>query len=109
MDKVANYRRTLRRLVNEYARYRPSHGRIEAIPVCDAKNDNYLLIHTGWDNIRRIHATILHLRLRNGKVLIEEDGLEHGIAQDLLDAGVAPQDIVYALEEEEMFAVKKAS
>lgn len=109
MDKVANYRRIIRRLVQQYAQYRPSHGQIESIPVCDTKNDNYVLIHTGWDNIRRIHATVFHLRLRDGKILIEEDGLEHGIAQDLLDAGVSPKDIVYTLESEETTAIRKAS
>jgi hypothetical protein len=109
MDKVANYRRIIRRLVNQYAQYRPSHGQIESIPVCDAKTDNYVLIHAGWDNIRRIHATVFHLRLRDGKILIEEDGLEQGIAQDLLDAGVSPKDIVYVLESEETTAIRKAS
>lgn len=109
MDKVTTYRRILRRLVNEYAGYRPSHGQIEPIPVCDPKNDNYLLIHAGWDNIHRIHATVLHLRLRDGKVLIEEDGLEQGIAQDLLDAGISSKDIVYSLENEKAVGLRKAS
>jgi XisI protein len=109
MDKVTSYRRILRRIINDYARYQPSHGQIEPIPVCDSKNDNYLLLHSGWDNIRRIHSTVLHLRLRNGKVLIEEDGLEHGVAQDLLDAGVAPNDLVYSLENDEAMTLKKAS
>ena len=109
MDKVTNYRRILRRLVTEYAQYRPSHGEIEPIGVCDSKSDNYLLIHAGWDNNRRIHVTVFHLRLHNGKILIEEDGLEHGIAQDLLDAAVPPRDIVYALEKKEVTAAIKAS
>jgi hypothetical protein len=109
MDKVTNYRCILRNAVNQYARYQPSHGQIEAIPVCDLKNDNYLLMHTGWDNIRRTHATVLHLRLRDGRVLIEKDGLEHGVTQDLLDAGVAPRDIVYAFETVPQFMLKKAS
>ncbi len=108
MDKVANYRRILRRIVQEYARYKPSHGEIEPIPVCDPKNDNYLLIHAGWDNIRRIHSTVFHLRLRDGRVLIEEDGLEHGITQDLLDAGVSQKDIVYALENNNLPTFRKA-
>jgi hypothetical protein len=109
MDKVTSYRRIIRRLVRDYAQYRPSNGEIEPIQVCDPKTDNYLLIHAGWDNIRRIHATIFHVRLRNGKFLVEEDGLEHGIAQDLLDAGVQPRDIVYALEKEKVTAIRKAS
>jgi hypothetical protein len=55
------------------------------------------------------HATIFHLRLREGKILIEEDGVEHGITQDLLDAGVAPKDIVYSLEIDEAPALRKVS
>lgn len=108
MDKVTSYRRLLRDLVNKYARFRPAHGQIEPIAVCDPKTDNYLLIHAGWDNIRRIHAVVFHLRLRDGKILIEEDGLEYGIAQDLTDAGVSPKDIVYSLEAE-LPVVRKAS
>jgi hypothetical protein len=109
MDKITRYRRIMRRLVNEYAGYRPSHGQIEPIAVCDPKNDNYLLLHVGWDNIRRTHATILHLRLKNGRILIEEDGLEHGIGQELIEAGVAPQDIIYSAEKEDLAVFKKAS
>jgi hypothetical protein len=32
-----------------------------------------------------------------------------GIAQDLLDAGVPPRDIVYALEKEKVTAIRKTS
>ena len=109
MDKVSNYRRILRRLVQEYARYKPSHGKREPLAVCDAKSDNHMLLHVGWDNIRRVHATVFHLRLLEGKVLIEEDGLEHGISQDLLAAGVAAKDIVYSLERSALPALRKAS
>ena len=109
MDKTTNYRRILSRLVNDYASYRPSHGQLEPIAVCDPKNDNYLLLHVGWDNIRRLHATVLHLRLRDGCVLIEEDGLEHGVMQDLLDAGIPPRDIVYSLDKHALTGLKKAS
>jgi hypothetical protein len=38
---------------------------------------------------------IIHLRLRDdGKVLIEYDGIEYGVAQDLIDAGIAREDIM---------------
>jgi hypothetical protein len=100
MDKMTKYRRLITRLVNEYASYVPANGRIEPIPVCDRKNDNYLLLHAGWEGGRRVHWTIFHLRLRDGKIWVEEDGVEHGIDQELLDAGVPPQDIVYPLESE---------
>lgn len=109
MDKVNNYRRILRRLVNDYARFKPSHGQIEPIAICDARNDNYVLVHLGWDGIRRIHSTVFHLRLRDGKVLIEEDGLEQGVANELLKLGVVAADIVYSLEKQPRALLKKAA
>jgi len=99
MDKVTKYRRIIRRLANEYARYIPANGQIEPIPVCDRETDNYALLHAGWEQGQRVHWVIFHLRLRDGQVWIEQDGIEHGIDQELLDAGVPPEDIVYAFEQ----------
>lgn len=38
----------------------------------------------------------MHVRLRNGKIWIEEDGTEDGFASHLLEAGVPKSDIVLA-------------
>ena len=34
-------------------------------------------------------------RLRNGKIYVEKDGIEYGVAEDLIEAGVSREDIVY--------------
>ncbi|MEW5987791.1 MAG: XisI protein [Chloroflexota bacterium] len=94
MDKLNNYRRIVQQIVARHGQYHPSHGRIEAVPICDTGNDNYLLMDIGWDRTGRVHAIAFHVRIREGKIWVEWDGTEEGIAQELLEAGVTREDIV---------------
>ena len=96
MDKLEQYRQIVIRTLSHQAEFSPSHGQIETIPIFDEKTDNYLVLDVGWDQPGRVYAVILHLALRNGKVWIEVDGTEEGIAQELLAAGIPKQDIVLA-------------
>lgn len=70
--------------------------------VVDETNDHYLLLNLGWKERRRIWGTSLHVRIRDGKFWIEEDGLEEGFATDLLEAGVPKEDIVLAFHHPKM-------
>ena len=54
-----------------------------------------MLLRVGFDRVGRAHHILFHLRLKNGQVLVEADGIEYGIAHDLIDAGIAPEDIVF--------------
>ena len=96
MDKVDRYRDVAQKIVAQHAQYKPSHGGIEAVPICDVARDNYLLMDVGWDKTGRVHAIVFHLRLHDGKIWVEWDGTEGGITQELLDAGVSKEDIVLA-------------
>jgi hypothetical protein len=51
-------------------------------------SDSYLLAPEGWDNGRRVHAVITHLEIIDGKIWVQEDWIEHGIAAELEEAGV---------------------
>lgn len=50
----------------------------------------------GWNNKKRVHDVIFHLRIDEGQIWIEWDGIETGIAQDLMEAGIPKEDIVLA-------------
>ncbi len=50
----------------------------------------------GWHQDNRIKRNVIHVRLKNQKIWIEEDWTEDGIATDLLQAGVQREDIVLA-------------
>jgi hypothetical protein len=49
-----------------------------------------------WDVGGRVHYVLAPPRLQAGKVLIERDGIEYGIARDLQGAGIPAADIVTA-------------
>ncbi|HRW09017.1 MAG TPA: XisI protein [Caldilineaceae bacterium] len=93
-NKLDRYRSIIRQILLQHAELVPSHGEIEVRPVFDPANDSYLLVDSGWDRTRRIHAAVIDLRVKDGKVWIEADGTERGIAYELLDAGVPESDIV---------------
>lgn len=94
MDKLTNYRNTIKAVLSRHAEQTPSIGQITTTPVFDDQNDNYMVVDLGWDPTGRVHAVILHLHLLNEKVWVEVDETETGIAQELLDAGIPKQDIV---------------
>lgn len=98
MDKLEEYRQILQQIVEKYAGEPRRPDQVSLVPICDYKNDNYLLMRVGWDKVGRAHHTLFHFRLKDGKVWVEDDGIEHGITHDLLEAGIAPEDIILAFQ-----------
>lgn len=96
--KLAKYRQLLKDMLARYAELlnRSPKADQKSITVFDEDGDHYILHTIGWKDIQRVWNTTLYVRLRNGKFWIEVDGLEEGIATDLLEAGVPKQDIVLA-------------
>ncbi len=95
MDNVVNrYCNAAKRIVLQHAEYAPSRGEIETRPIIDDAQNNYLLVDSGWDRTGRVHAVILDLRIKEGKVWIEVDGTEEGVAYELAKAGIPQEDIV---------------
>jgi len=80
----------------EYAQYKPSYGDIEVQAILDAENDHYQLVNVGWNGNRRIHGCVLHIDIKNGKIWIQHDGTENGIADELTRLGVPKEQIVLA-------------
>ena len=54
MDRTEDYRRIVRKVIEEYAGYKPSHGQIETEAVVDREHDHYGVMHVGWDGARRV-------------------------------------------------------
>jgi hypothetical protein len=96
MDKLAQYRSYIREVLDDYGQYRPSYGEIEVEKISDTRNDHYQLVTIGWNGNERIHGTLLHIDIKGGKIWIQHDGTEEGIANRLVERGVPKTDIVLA-------------
>jgi hypothetical protein len=88
------YRAAIKTVLETYAQLRPSHGDIRLDVIFDETRDRYGLMQVGWDRGRRVHGNLIYITLQNDKIYLEYDGIEHGITTDLIEQGIAEQDIV---------------
>jgi hypothetical protein len=102
MDNLTQYRTIIRELIQRYAQYRSARGEVQIETVFDEANDHYELIYAGWNGPYRIHGSVLHLDIRQGKIWIQHDGTEEGIAEELVKAGVPRERIVLAFKPPEI-------
>jgi hypothetical protein len=72
------------------------HSTYNLAVAFDDVHQQYLVRKLGWKDNRRVNYTPLHVALRNGKIWIEEDMTEDGIATYFLEQGVPREDIVLA-------------
>jgi len=101
MDKVDTYRTEIKRLLRAYAAVvaqQPVPG-VETLLAFDDARDQYLWLQSGWADERRIYGVTVHVRIVDGKIRVEQDWTEEGIASDLLRAGTPREDLVLAFRE----------
>jgi XisI protein len=100
MDRVTHYRQLIKQALTEYAALlnSPPQPDYEVTLAFDDERQQYLLRRVGWTLAGRLRQTDLHISLRNGKIWIEEDWTEEGIATWFLEQGVPPSDIVLGFQ-----------
>ena len=95
MDFLSNnYQEIIEKVIADYADFLGEDENVQIELVFDKSRDRYLLVETGWENGRRIYGTLLHLDIINGKIWIQQDGTEEGIATELVALGVPKDRIV---------------
>jgi hypothetical protein len=103
MDKLTQYRQIVRDVLIPIAQRPYSTPTLAHEAVFDETNDRYLVLTVGWEGrARRIHHCLIHLDIIDGKIWIQRDGTEDGIAYELEDAGVPKSDIVLAFHSEDV-------
>ncbi|MBD2610523.1 MAG: XisI protein [Nostoc sp. GBBB01] len=102
MDKLTHYREILRQLIFEYASHKPANGQIETEAVIDSQRDHYEVLHIGWDGVRRVHGSVVHIDIINNKIWIQYDGTSQPVAEALLEAGIPREDIVLGFHPAEL-------
>lgn len=102
MDKLNKYRQIVRQIIEDYASYKPSNGDIDTEAIVDSEKDHYEVMHIGWDDVRRVHGAVIHIDIIDGKIWIQYDGTSRPVAEELLRAGVPPEDIVLGFHPAEL-------
>lgn len=98
MDILDKYRHIIREVICYYAQFPPSIGEVQIEVIFDESNDHYELMFAGWSGQYRIHGSVIHIDIRNGKVWIQYDGIEEGVANVLVEKGIPREHIVLAFK-----------
>jgi len=102
MDTLDNYRQIIRTILTAHAEIPYAYGDIQFEPVFDRESDRYLLMIHGRENGRRVHGCLVHVDIINGKIWIQRDGTEYGVANELVEAGVPKDHIVLGFRSAEI-------
>lgn len=95
MDKIERYRSYIKEIIHRHSHPSP-YGEVEIQNIFDTDHDHYQLVHAGWIKRERQYGCIMHLDIKDGKIWIQHDGTEVGVANELVELGVPKEDIVLA-------------
>ena len=97
MDRLKYYRRIIQDVLTDYHQLNEkSDSTTLSALAFDEVRDQYLLLLMGWHKDERIKSVMIHIRLKDNKIWIEEDWTEDGVATDLLQKGITREEIVLA-------------
>ncbi len=102
MDTLDTYREIIENILVEYTKIPYAYSDIQTEAAFDRKHDRYLLVNVGWDSGKRVHGSLVHIDIINGKLWIQRDGTEHGVARELVTAGIPKDRIVLGFHPEDM-------
>lgn len=95
MEKL-DYRELIKKVLDKYISYQMKDDSIEKQLIFDTERDRYLIVYVGWEDEKQIYGCPIHIDIKDGKIWIERDFTEAGVANELVELGVPKTDIVLA-------------
>lgn len=94
MERV-NYPELVQTILESHSIHH-SNDDTEVQLIFDPIRNHYQVVHLGWEEegMRRVYGCIIHIDIKDGKIWIQKDGTEIGVANELLEVGVPSSDIV---------------
>ena len=100
MDEVATSQQIIMNLLKPYEQLQYANGEIRNKAIFERESERYLIMSDGWENTgRRIHGCLIDLEIINGKIWVQRDVTEYGIACELIEAGIPKERIVLGFKE----------
>lgn len=97
MDKLDLYCQLIQELLIKRSQLRSPNDPVRSEVVFDTIRHRYQLVNVGWkDSNTRIYGCIIHVDIENGKIVVQHDGTEDAIADQLVERGVPKKEIVLA-------------
>ncbi|MCU0447642.1 MAG: XisI protein [Microscillaceae bacterium] len=100
MDKISKHKKTVSQFIQELAQYGDyAQPEWETQIIMDDERGHYLLYTNGWHQGKRSYGCFLHLEVKtDGKIYLHHNGTTLAIADELVDKGIAKNEIVLAFQ-----------
>ena len=102
MDTLDHYKIIIERILGEHLEQIPPEDEIEVFALSDKEQGHFMILEIGWQPPRRIYNIIFHIALKDGKIWVEQDMTEYGVARELIEAGISSDDIELGFQPAEM-------
>ena len=99
MDRLKQYDRTVQQLVEQYAAEWKPHDGTSIEAVTDPEHGHYQIVRSGWKEGRFIHSCLVHFTVRDQNVQLLRNDTDVEWDRELIDRGIAPDDIVLAFRQ----------
>ena len=97
MDKITHYRKLVEEVLRRHHRPARKGLEVEEQMIADREHDHYQILTVGWLNDDEpVYQCKIHMDIRDGKIWIQRDFTEIGVANELVALGVPKEDIVLA-------------
>lgn len=94
MDSLVQNREVIQEKLKEYTEIPYAYGDLQCRLIVSEDRNNFLLITLGWEDDVQVHGCLVHIEVIGDKIWIHRDGLEDGIANELVKAGIPKTKIV---------------
>jgi hypothetical protein len=98
MDRIAFYADTVRKILEEVVAWLPQEATVRTEVIFDDTRGHYEISQIGWDGLYRVHGSLIHVDIRDGKVWVEHNGTDLDIVQQMVEAGIPKDHIVLGFQ-----------
>ena len=103
MDKTLKYQKAILSLLKEYDNFWGNTDGLKNHIIADKEKNDYVMLTMGWQNENHYeHLLCFHLEIKDGKIWLHENNTEALIADELVEKGVAREDIILGFVEPEI-------
>jgi XisI protein len=98
MDNLEFYRQTIEEVLRKYVEIPYKQGEIDQNLIIDRDRNHFMLFDVGWQQKRRVHGCITHVQIIGDKIWIQRDGIEDGVTDEFVAAGIPKDKIVLGFQ-----------
>jgi hypothetical protein len=103
---MISHQRAVLELIERLAKVDSNEQADATIKIIDELGGHYLLFNNTWKYGRRYYGCFLHIDLSaDGKIWIQHDGTDLNVAEQLMEAGIAKEEIVLGFQPPSVRAV----